>query len=128
MPKASQNQRTTSKRIDKSNTKSPQRSLNATYELIYVTKTPNDLNEGDLSRYLKNDLKITDHSCHLVVPFNKRRSELRYLNFKVRVLSSDVDYLLQKNMWPLGVEVRKWKTGYERCNEVPPFKQDFHRR
>lgn len=99
------------------------------YELIYVTKTCPDLNEGELSWYLRNELKIVDHSCHLVVPFNKRRCELKYLNFKVRVLSSDVDYLMRKDNWPPGVVVRKWMSGYERRKDgdIPPFKPNFYR-
>lgn len=100
------------------------------YELIYVTKTYPDLNEGELSRYLRNELKIMDHSCHLVVPFNKRRCDLKYLNFKVRVLSSDVDYLMRKDNWPTGVVVRKWMSGYEKRKDsnIPPFKPNFYRR
>lgn len=100
----------------------------STYELLYLTKTPTYMNEGELSNYLHSVLNIREHSCHLVVPFNKKRSELKYLNFKIRVLSTDVDLLLRKDSWPYGVFVRKWRTGYERKNnESPPFKPNFRR-
>lgn len=97
------------------------------HELIYVTNTPTYMNEGEMSRYISKILKIKDHTCHLVVPFNKMRSELQYLNFKVRVLSSDAPLLMRKDSWPHGVVPRKWKTGYERSNgfNSPPFRPNF---
>lgn len=99
------------------------------YDLIYITKTPTYMNEGVLSRFIKTEFKIKDHSCHLVVPFNKTRSELKYLNFKVRVLRSDVDLLLRKENWPHGVVPRKWVTGFEKRKgeNNPPLKPDFRR-
>ena len=91
------------------------------------------MNEGSLSGYIKNELKIKDYSCHLVVPYNMKRSELKYLNFKVRALKSDVDLLLRKDSWPDKIKSRMWKTGYERRkfgyndNESPKYKPNFRR-
>lgn len=98
------------------------------YELIYVTRTPNYMNEGELSRYLVNELRIKEHSCHLVVPYNKRRCDLNYLNFKIRVLSTDVDTLMNSDSWPFGVVVKRWKTGADRqrTGKMSEFRPNFY--
>lgn len=103
------------------------------YDLVYITNVPTWMNEGTLSGYIKNELNIRDFSCHLIVPFNMRRSELRYLNFKIRALKTDVDLLLRKENWPDNVRPRLWKIGHKKrmidqdSRESGPYKPNFRR-
>lgn len=96
------------------------------FDLVYITNTTTNLNEGELARYIHEELNVDNHSCHLVVPYNKRRSELKYLNFKVRVPHSKVDILLDPRSWPKGVRPKKWLTGSERNRDSDKqFKENF---
>lgn len=105
------------KRQNHSNTRQFQPPSNLNHEkrsLLYITNTPTSMNEGEILYYLKNNFQITDATCHLVVPYNKKRSELKYLNFKISVSNTAAKMLCGKNSWPNGVRCRKWLTGSER--------------
>lgn len=92
-------------------------------KILYLTNAHHETNEAQIMRYVKDEFNVQDVSCNAVVPWNRRRSELEFVNFKITVPESSVHDMLNQTRWPREVRIREWSIGSQRS----PSSEDFRR-
>ena len=79
-------------------------------QLIYLKHVSPQYNESDIIKYIKRQFNFTDFTCHKVVPYHMKGSELNYVNFKLCVPYMQASKMLDAANWPWGTQLRPWKT------------------
>lgn len=79
-------------------------------KMLFISNVNTETNEADIVTHIKEKFNVHDVTCNVVIPWNKRRCDLRYLNFKLVVPDEHYKKLLNQSKWPNKVIVREWST------------------
>lgn len=79
-------------------------------EIFYVRNVTTEANEATIINYVNRHFNIMDIRCREVVPYNMRRSDLKFKNFKLNVPRKDAQKIADNRNWPNGVSIRRWST------------------
>lgn len=94
-------------------------------KVLYLTNVSCETNEAQIVRYIKDKFNVHDLTCNVVVPWNKRRCDLNFINFKICVPENCAQDLLNQSAWPRNVRIRNWDVNSHR-DDSTGFQQNRH--
>lgn len=92
---------------------------------VYIKNADISTTEEDILKYVKKKFDCEDVNCNQIVPWNIRRADLSFCNFKLSLPEIFFKPMMEARNWPYGCKVREFKTSLKATTDYHP--QNFQR-